>query len=300
MTFVPRLKAGIFVRALIRRAEVAGASAFVVRKGAEEAGAVILTCRGWMEPAWCSTRRATARAPGLGPAAGRLGRRSQGARLAGQTGQIRSRSLDRGDRGPRRAALLWMSRSCKLRPQPMAAWHAPDPTPAPMSCPVLIVLPFCISGCARCCSRRTLEAGGGCGSVRRSFWCLRPSRFWRPTPGAPALTTVQPWLAGPRRRAWRSAGLAVGPQHGDLHVHPENGTLMQTGSQAALIVVLVAGPAQVRAALRAQMEGARPGIWTCVLITDALDLSSPPCLFAVRGLEMFLRARRIMGERAAR
>jgi len=30
------------VRALIRRAEVAGASAFIVRKGAEEAGAVIL------------------------------------------------------------------------------------------------------------------------------------------------------------------------------------------------------------------------------------------------------------------
>ena len=29
MTTTPRLKAGIFVRALIRRAEVAGASAFV-------------------------------------------------------------------------------------------------------------------------------------------------------------------------------------------------------------------------------------------------------------------------------
>jgi len=43
MHFVPRLKAGIFVRALLRRAEVAGASAFIVRKGAEEAGAVILT-----------------------------------------------------------------------------------------------------------------------------------------------------------------------------------------------------------------------------------------------------------------
>jgi hypothetical protein len=38
----PRLKAGIFVRALIRRAEVAGAQAFVVRKGSEEAGAVFL------------------------------------------------------------------------------------------------------------------------------------------------------------------------------------------------------------------------------------------------------------------
>ena len=52
MTSAPRLKAGIFVRALIRRAEVAGASAFVVRKGAEEAGAVILPDRaaGWHLP----------------------------------------------------------------------------------------------------------------------------------------------------------------------------------------------------------------------------------------------------------
>ena len=38
----PRLKAGIFVRALIRRGQVAGASAFVVRSGSEEAGAIIL------------------------------------------------------------------------------------------------------------------------------------------------------------------------------------------------------------------------------------------------------------------
>jgi len=43
MSFIPRLKAGIFVRALMRRADVAGASAFIVRKGAEEAGAVIIT-----------------------------------------------------------------------------------------------------------------------------------------------------------------------------------------------------------------------------------------------------------------
>jgi hypothetical protein len=42
MTPPPRLKAGIFVRALTRRAEVAGASAFVVRMGSEEAGAIIL------------------------------------------------------------------------------------------------------------------------------------------------------------------------------------------------------------------------------------------------------------------
>lgn len=38
----PRLKAGIFVRALIRRAQVSGAQAAVVRMGSEEAGAVII------------------------------------------------------------------------------------------------------------------------------------------------------------------------------------------------------------------------------------------------------------------
>lgn len=38
----PRLKAGFFVRAIIRRADVAGASAYVLRKGSEEAGAIFL------------------------------------------------------------------------------------------------------------------------------------------------------------------------------------------------------------------------------------------------------------------
>jgi hypothetical protein len=38
----PRLKSTIYVQALIRRAETAGASAYQVRRGAEEAGAVFL------------------------------------------------------------------------------------------------------------------------------------------------------------------------------------------------------------------------------------------------------------------
>lgn len=42
MEATPRLKAGIFVRALLRRVQVEGASAFIVRGGAEEAGAIIL------------------------------------------------------------------------------------------------------------------------------------------------------------------------------------------------------------------------------------------------------------------
>lgn len=37
-----RLKSAIYVQALIRRAEVAGASAYLVRRGAEEAGAVFV------------------------------------------------------------------------------------------------------------------------------------------------------------------------------------------------------------------------------------------------------------------
>jgi hypothetical protein len=39
---IPRLKSGLFVRALIRRAEIGGAQAYVVRKGSEEAGAIFL------------------------------------------------------------------------------------------------------------------------------------------------------------------------------------------------------------------------------------------------------------------
>src|ERR1700733_1083262 len=38
----PRLKAGIFVRALIRRAETAGAPGFILRNGHEGARAVVL------------------------------------------------------------------------------------------------------------------------------------------------------------------------------------------------------------------------------------------------------------------
>ncbi len=37
-----RLKSSIYVQALIRRAEIAGAQAYLVRRGAEEAGAVFI------------------------------------------------------------------------------------------------------------------------------------------------------------------------------------------------------------------------------------------------------------------
>jgi hypothetical protein len=39
---LPKLKAAIQIQAIIRRAEVAGAQAFLVRRGSEEAGALFL------------------------------------------------------------------------------------------------------------------------------------------------------------------------------------------------------------------------------------------------------------------
>jgi hypothetical protein len=39
---LPRLKSKLYVQALIRRCEAQGAQAYVVRKGAEEAGAIFL------------------------------------------------------------------------------------------------------------------------------------------------------------------------------------------------------------------------------------------------------------------
>jgi hypothetical protein len=38
----PRLKSAIYVQALMRRAEISGAAAYLARRGAEEAGAVFL------------------------------------------------------------------------------------------------------------------------------------------------------------------------------------------------------------------------------------------------------------------
>ncbi|MGD0190620.1 MAG: DUF1491 family protein [Rhizomicrobium sp.] len=38
----PRLKSGLYVKAIVRRAEVEGAAAFVVRHGSDEAGAIFL------------------------------------------------------------------------------------------------------------------------------------------------------------------------------------------------------------------------------------------------------------------
>lgn len=112
-----------------------------------------------------------------------------------------------------------------------------------------------------------------------------------PIPGAPKMTISDLfWLI-------LAAGLGAmaGWQWGrttQLHLHPENGTLMQTGSMAGLIVLIVL--VVLRLGLRTGLA-VEANAWhiNVLLITDASILFSA-LLFSVRGLEIFLRARRVM------
>ena len=79
-----------------------------------------------------------------------------------------------------------------------------------------------------------------------------------------------------------------------IEVHPEDGTLMTTGGQAAILVLVML--VLVRMALR---TGVAMGgeIWhlDALLISDA-SIVFTAALFTVRSLEMFIRARRVMKE----
>ena len=92
-------------------------------------------------------------------------------------------------------------------------------------------------------------------------------------------------------------GAGLGWQWGRLmtiHIDPEHGTLMTRGSQAALIVIVLL--LAVRIGLRAglSMEAAAWHL-DAILITDGFIVFST-LLFGVRGLEMFLRARRVLAD----
>jgi len=94
-------------------------------------------------------------------------------------------------------------------------------------------------------------------------------------------------------------GGALGWQWGRLmaiHVDPANGTLMTRGSQAALIVMVLL--LALRVGLRAGLN-LEAAAWhlDAVLITDGFIVFTA-FLFGVRGLEMYLRARRVLAEAA--
>ena len=135
---------------------------------------------------------------------------------------------------------------------------------------------------------------------------LKQNRHWiRPTiillagisvlVGAPPPVADVPWFL-----VAAGAGAVAGWQWGRLmaiHVDPDKGTLMTRGSQAALVVIVLL--IAVRVGLRALLA-VQGAAWhlDAVLITDGLIVFSA-FLFGVRGLEMYLRARKILAKEAA-
>ena len=77
-----------------------------------------------------------------------------------------------------------------------------------------------------------------------------------------------------------------------IHVDAEKGTLMATGGQAAMIVIILLIPVRMAVRTGAQLEASAWHL-NVGLVTDA-SIVFAGCLFAVRGLEMFLRAQRVM------
>lgn len=91
-----------------------------------------------------------------------------------------------------------------------------------------------------------------------------------------------------------AAGLAAGWQWGrtmTIEVHPADGTLMARGGQAAILVMVVLVTLRLGLKAGLAME-ARAWHLDAVYLTD-LSILFTAALFAARGLEMFLRARRV-------
>jgi len=124
---------------------------------------------------------------------------------------------------------------------------------------------------------------------------------------AAALVVFAPAVGGHRTRhflaldwAWLVLAGAVGSVAGwywgrtmTIEVHPENGTLMVTGSQAAIgvLAILIMLRVGLRTGLAAQSQA-----WhlDMVLISDA-SIVFTAALFTLRSVEMYIRARRVMG-----
>ena len=153
--------------------------------------------------------------------------------------------------------------------------------------PILVILPILYLRMSRMMKPRRLKL--------RSLW-LRPAVMIVAAgtllASSPPLSDV-PWFV-----LAAAIGIGGGWYWGKLtrlHLHPEDGTLMSSGSQAAMIVLVL---------LLALRLGMRAGIGleaaalhvNAALLTDIFIVFTA-LLFSVQGLEIFLRARRMMIEK---
>jgi drug/metabolite transporter (DMT)-like permease len=159
--------------------------------------------------------------------------------------------------------------------------------------PVLIVLPVLYFRMRRTAKAQPLKLG--------RLW-IRPALII--AAAALVLFLPQPGQHGVRHLAtqdWLCLALAAGlggvagwhwGRTMAIEVHPEDGTLMVTGGQMAILVliVLILFRTGLRAGVAAEAEA-----WhlDALLISDALIVFSA-ALFTLRSVEMYIRAKRVM------
>ena len=80
-----------------------------------------------------------------------------------------------------------------------------------------------------------------------------------------------------------------------IHVHPEDGTLMSRGSQAGVIVLVLLLVLRLGIRAGVGLEAAALHV-PAALLTDVFIVFAA-LLFSTQGLEIFLRARRVMKEK---
>ena len=159
--------------------------------------------------------------------------------------------------------------------------------------PVLIVLPILYFRMRRMAKAQPLKLG--------RLW-IRPALIVAatvlvlvlPQPGQHVVRhlAVQDWLwLGLAAGAGGVAGWHWGRTMA-IEVHPEDGTLMVSGGQAAMLVLIVL--ILFRTGLRAGVT-AEAASWhlDALLISDALIVFSA-ALFTLRSAEMYIRAKRVM------
>ncbi len=77
-----------------------------------------------------------------------------------------------------------------------------------------------------------------------------------------------------------------------IEVHPEQGTLMVKGGQAAILVLLIL--VLFRAGLRTGLEVEGPAMHLDMLLVSDVSIVFTAMLFTLRSVEMGIRARRVM------
>jgi len=99
--------------------------------------------------------------------------------------------------------------------------------------------------------------------------------------------------------AWLAAAAGIGAVGGwywgrtmAIDVHPEDGTLMVTGGQAAILVLVVL--VLVRLGLRTGLAVEGTALNLDVLLLSDASIVFTAALFTVRAIEMYIRAQRVM------